>query len=145
MDPLTLIVTALATGAAVALKSVAEQAVKDAYAGLKQLILDQYGDKGDVTTAVASVEAKPESEARQALLKEELATAGADQDEKLLQLAQALLAQADPEGSKAGHYTIIGDGNVIGDDNVVTVIKQQAGKGATQIGQARDVKVRRDK
>ena len=40
MDPVTIIVTALALGAAAGLKPVAEQAVKDAYAGIKTLKSD---------------------------------------------------------------------------------------------------------
>ena len=42
MDPGTLIVTALALGAAAGLKATAEQAVKDTYSGLKRLIIDHY-------------------------------------------------------------------------------------------------------
>jgi hypothetical protein len=38
MDPLTSLVTALATGAAAALKPTVEQAVKDGYTALKGLI-----------------------------------------------------------------------------------------------------------
>jgi hypothetical protein len=38
MDPLTRLVTALAAGAAAALKPTVEQAVKDSYAALKGLI-----------------------------------------------------------------------------------------------------------
>ena len=38
MDPVSLIVTALATGAAAALKDTAGEAVKDAYSGLKSLL-----------------------------------------------------------------------------------------------------------
>ncbi|MCP4666470.1 MAG: hypothetical protein GY849_08880, partial [Deltaproteobacteria bacterium] len=45
------------------------------------------------------------------------------------------IAQADRGGT-----AVVGDGNVIGDGNVV--IKQQAGEGAVQIGQARDVTIR---
>ena len=43
MDPITIIVTALALGAAAGLKPTAEQAVKVAYAGLKKLIQDHNG------------------------------------------------------------------------------------------------------
>ena len=38
MDPITLIVTALAAGAALGVKDAASSAVKDAYAGLKALV-----------------------------------------------------------------------------------------------------------
>jgi predicted Rossmann fold nucleotide-binding protein DprA/Smf involved in DNA uptake len=148
MDPLTLIVTAVTVGAALGLKPVAEQAVKDAYAGLKRIIMDKYNDRKKVVPAVQNLEEDPESEGWKALLKEGLAKLEAGQDEELLQAAQDLLTKAGPEGEKVGSYTIIGDGNVIGSGNVVTVTKQHAGDGAIQIGQARDVsnlKTERDK
>lgn len=106
MDPLTLIVTAVATGAAVGLKPVAAQAVKDAYAGLKQLIIDRYGARGDVAKAVENVEGKPKSEGRKTMLQEELDAAGAAEDEELLQAARKLLEAADPQGAEAGRYEV---------------------------------------
>ena len=39
--------------------------------------------------------------------------------------------------------TVIGDGTVIGDKSVARVTKQQAGDGAIQTGQARDVDIQR--
>ena len=124
MDPLTVIITAAAMGAAAAAKDVAGSAVKAAYTGLKRLITDAYGHKGDVSTALAQLEAKPDSEGRKGTLKEELQAAGAGRDKKLLQAARALLAKADPDGTRQGIYTIIGDGNVIGSGNVVNVTTQ---------------------
>lgn len=145
MDPLSLIVTAVATGAALGLKPTVEQAIKDAYAGLKQLIIDRYGDRGDVAEAVENVESKPESEGRKAVLQEELEEAGAAEDEDVLEAAQALLEKADPEGAETGCYrvtvtasdhsvavgrdvhgsvtTIHGDGNVVGDHSESDVHK----------------------
>jgi hypothetical protein len=86
MDPITIIVTALALGAAAGLQLTAEQAVKDAYAGIKRLIQDKYQQ-----VSVALLEADPASEARQNVVKEDLAKAKADQDEEVLRQAQALL------------------------------------------------------
>lgn len=91
MDPITIIIGALAGGAAAAAKDVGKQAVKDAYRGLKALVVRKFGGKGDVTVALEQAEQKPDSEARQAMLKEELAGAGADQDQELVRQAQALL------------------------------------------------------
>ena len=140
MEPLTMIVTALTTGATAALGSVAGEAVKDAYAGLKRLILDRYGKQGDVSDAVETVEAETDADWPKARLQEALAETEAPQDEEVLAAAQALLTAADPQGARAGRYTsITGDGNVVGDDN--TVIDQKGGDGAVQIGQARDVDV----
>lgn len=86
MDPISIIVTALVAGAAAALKPMAEQAVKDVYAGIKGLIQRKYGHV-DVTM----LETDPASKARQAVVKEDLEKTDARQDEELLREAKALL------------------------------------------------------
>jgi hypothetical protein len=91
MDPVTMIVTALAAGAAASAQEVAAQAVKDSYAALKARILRKFGQKGDVGGAVEVVEGKPSSEPRKAVLREELEAAGAADDSETVQQAQALL------------------------------------------------------
>jgi len=91
MEPLTLLVTALVVGATEAVKSTAGQAIKDAYTGLKKLILDRYGSKGDTAQAVAQLENKPDSPGRKAVAQEELQAAGADQDQELVSRAAELL------------------------------------------------------
>jgi hypothetical protein len=85
MDPVTIVVTALTLGIAAGLKPTAEQAVKDAYEGLKQLIERRY----DVD--LGGLEKKPESEAQGAAVEESLSDAGADNDEELLDQAKALI------------------------------------------------------
>jgi hypothetical protein len=99
MDPITVIVGALVAGVAAAAKPTAEQAVKDAYAGLKALIQRKFGDRGDVAAAVEQVEAKPASEPRQAVLQEELAEAGAADDAEVLAAAKELLALMQPQAA----------------------------------------------
>ncbi len=86
MDPITVVVTALALGAAAGLKPVAEQAVKDSYAGLKALIQRKYSD-----VSLATLEGDPKSKARRAVVEEDLAKADAGQDEELLLKAKELL------------------------------------------------------
>jgi len=86
MDPVTIIATALALGAATGVKSVAEQAVKDCYEGLKSLVKARYP-----SVAVDLLEQKPESERRRKVVEEDLADAGVDQDEEALLKAKALL------------------------------------------------------
>ncbi len=98
MDPVTLIVTAVTAGAVAASKDVAAQAVKDGYAALKALIVRQFGQKVDVV----ALEKDPDSEARQAVLKEELETAGAAQDAEVVQQAQALLDLLKEHGLELG-------------------------------------------
>ncbi len=57
-DPEQKFLTALVAGAA----SVASAAVKDAYQGLKKLIVARFKSKSDIEGAIESVEQKPESE-----------------------------------------------------------------------------------
>ena len=102
MDPVTLIVTALATGAAAAAKDIGGDAVKTAYNRLKALIAKKFGDKPDVGDAVAQVEQKPESAGRKETLKEELQAAGADQDQELLAQVQAFLKLLEEKGVPTG-------------------------------------------
>ena len=87
MDPVTLIVIALALGAAAGLKSTAEQVVKDAYSGLKHLIIERYQV---VKPGVDLIESNPESENFKDTAKELLQTTDADQNEELLRQAQNL-------------------------------------------------------
>jgi hypothetical protein len=86
MDPVTSIVMALAAGAAAALKPVAEQVIKDGYAGLKALITRKYAQ-----VKIDQLEANPASKNRRGVVVEELAAAGADKDVEVLQQVQALL------------------------------------------------------
>jgi tetratricopeptide (TPR) repeat protein len=79
MEPITAIVTALALGAAAALKEGSGQAVKDTYAAVKELIQQKYGH-----ISLSQLEEKPECKNRRALVEGELAAAGAERDEVLL-------------------------------------------------------------
>ena len=86
MDPLTSIVTALAAGAAAALQSTVEQAVKDTYAALKALIQRKY-----TQVNLDQLEANPSSKSRRGVVEEDLKAVGADTDAEVLQQAQVLL------------------------------------------------------
>jgi hypothetical protein len=114
MDPLTILVTALVTGAAEKLKPTAGKVVEDAYAGLKGLLLRKFGEREDVGDALTKVEQKPDSEGRKAVLKEELEAVEAHTDEELLAAAKALLEKADPQGAQKGKYKIDFHGEVKG-------------------------------
>lgn len=91
MDPVTMIVTALAMGAASGAPSVGAQAIKDAYAGLKTLIVRRFGNKPDAQKAVEDLEKKPESAGRKATAEEELKDAGAGDDAEIIAAAQTLM------------------------------------------------------
>ena len=56
MDPLTLIVSALAAGASAASKDIVAQTVKDAYTALKDFILHRIASKPEVRDALQQVE-----------------------------------------------------------------------------------------
>jgi hypothetical protein len=86
MEPISLLVTAIVSGAAAALDGTAKQAVKDAYEGLKTLIRRKWGDVN-----VESVERDPKSVARREVLKEDLAKAGGTPDAQVLQQAQEVI------------------------------------------------------
>lgn len=86
MDAVSMIVTALATGAVAGLKPTAEQAIKDAYSGLKCLIHSRFSQI-DITP----LEQRPNSKIKQASVSEDLVDAGADRDEQVLLAAQALI------------------------------------------------------
>ena len=99
MDPIT---TAIVAGVVAGATKVATQGVADAYNGLKDLLKKKLGAQSEVVKAVEGVEAKPESAGRKETLKEEIASAKADQDAELLKAAQALLEKlkAQPDGAQ---------------------------------------------
>jgi hypothetical protein len=85
MEPVTVtIVTALAAGAAAAAKDVATKAVKDAYSGLRKLIVDRYQKAAPF---VEAVESNPTSEPEQKVLLNQLNQAHSDAEAKSLAVA----------------------------------------------------------
>jgi len=88
MDPISLIVTALATGAAAGLKPTAEKVISDAYEGLKGLLKRKYAR---TSATVPILEDDPASDAGKAVVRERLEEEGAGQDGEVLRQAQALL------------------------------------------------------
>ena len=59
LDPITLIVTALAAGAALGVTDAASSAVKDAYAGLKALVRKRFAGRPDAELVLAKHETAP--------------------------------------------------------------------------------------
>jgi hypothetical protein len=118
MDPITLIVTALAAGAALGAQDTVSAMVKDAYAGLKALVKKRLGGRPGGELVLAEHEQAPET--WQAPLMAELAESGADSDRDLIAAAQALLdLVGGPEG-RTGKYTVDvreAQGVQIGDHN----------------------------
>ncbi len=101
MEPtITFIVAAITAGIVAASRTVAEEVVKDAYQGLKQLIIDKYQVRKNLATAWQGAENDPGNEAWQQMLTQELKQAGADTDPEVLKAAQILnqlLVEHDPQ------------------------------------------------
>jgi hypothetical protein len=104
MDPITLIVTALAAGAAQGLKDSASSVVRDAYARLKALVKRRLASRPDGEVVLARHEKAPET--WQAPLIAELGQAGADHDADLVAAAQTLMNLVDEAGARAGKYAV---------------------------------------
>jgi len=134
MDPLSLIFSAVVSGAAAALKPTAEKAVKDGYEALKALIKRKW--RG---VALEPIERDPASEARQAVLKEDLQAQGGLADREVLEHAKALLAavkEHDPGAAEGAGVTIEDI-----DAGATANIEDVAGEGAVAI---RRVKANQD-
>lgn len=118
MEPITLILTALAAGAGLGLKDTASSAVTDAYNGLKALVRRKLADRPRGELVLAGHEEAPEVWDKP--LAGELTAAGAAQDQDLVSAAQALMALVDAAGSAAGKYQVVVHGSQgvqIGDHN----------------------------
>ena len=88
MDPLTAIITAIATGAAEALGATTKQIIQDLYASLKKHIQEKHPQ---ANSSLDALEKKPESASKRTSLQEDLQETDAAKDSELLKLAQALL------------------------------------------------------
>jgi len=121
MDPVTLIVTALAAGAASALQDGASDAVKNAYARLKALVAKRFADRPKGELVLAEHEAAPQTWEKP--LAAELSASGAEGDADLVGAAQALMSLVDEAGSRSGKYLVAVHGSQgvqIGDHNTQT-------------------------
>lgn len=104
MDPVTLVVTALAAGASAGFSGATTQAISDAYAELKQLLRRCFAGRGQDPQVLDVDETEPE--AWRAHLGRQFTTA--DVDDEVRAAAEQLLAAADPGrvGSAVGKYTV---------------------------------------
>jgi hypothetical protein len=125
MDPISLIVAALAAGASAALRDTAGQAVKDAYAGLKSLLRRKLPSEPGAESAVEKHDEAPEApDAWEQPLRDELDRTRVGDDEEVIRKAQELMALVDPDGARAGKYNVTisgGKGIVVGDHAQVTM------------------------
>lgn len=149
MDPVSALIASLVAGAVEAAKPTAAQLVKDAYAGLKSIITRKLGK---AAAPLQAVEEKPQSNIRQAALKEELEEAKADQDQEILKAMTTLLdalRQHAPESVSTitniqtgggavfqGPVTVGGGSTLVGRDQVINNISVHT---VDQVGQLTEV------
>jgi hypothetical protein len=121
MDPVTLIVTALASGAASALQDGASSAVKDAYARVTALVKRRFASRPKGELVLAEHQASPQTWKEP--MAAELSAAGAAGDADLVAAARALMNLIDEAGSQAGKYAVTirdSQGVLVGDHNTQT-------------------------
>ncbi len=83
MDPITTAIVA-------ALANLSKDAIKEGYGALKAALKKKFGDESELVDAVNKLEKKPDSEARKAIVQEELESAKVNDDPEILKLAQDL-------------------------------------------------------
>jgi hypothetical protein len=125
VDPITLIIAALAAGASTgvidALKDNAKDAAKAAYAKLRGLAGQRVAGNAVAETALAQYQANPKI--WEAPLTDELTKAGAANDTQLVAAAQALMDLLDRAGAKSSVYNVTisgGQGIQVGKGNKQT-------------------------
>jgi hypothetical protein len=120
MDPVTLIVTALGTGALKGTAEVATTAVRESYAGLKQLVWSKVAGKPSAELILAEYEADPET--FEMPVTKLLRDSGVAQDKAVIAAAMRLLELLDTRGARAGWDVHVrsSTGTVIGDNAHVT-------------------------
>lgn len=115
VDPVTLIVAALAAGASAGASTTASTAITDAYAGLKALIKKRFAGNTKAEEALADHEADPDTYDKP--LAKQIQATGADQNDEILRAAQELLKKADAAGVRTKYNVTVSGGTVgiIGD------------------------------
>ena len=104
MDPVSLaLITALGAGVTGSITTATQTTIAASYRALKDRLLTKIGSTHpEVAQALAKLETTPTSQARQAVLVEEVTAAQLPQDLELVKLAQMLLEQIPqaPAGSQ---------------------------------------------
>jgi len=112
MDPTTVILTALTSGAAAAAKDTAAQAVKDAYAALKSLITKHLHGDQPAQVALGAFEKDPET--WQKPIEKTIGESGIGVDPNVVAAAQRVLQLVHPEQHAQGKFNVQTTGTVQG-------------------------------
>jgi hypothetical protein len=121
MEPVSLIMSALAAGAVAGVQNTAGEAVKDAYRGLKAAVERIFRGRSSGQAALERHEENPDAWA--GALEAELVEVDAGQHADLIRAAQQLLALVDEVGARSGKYQVDlrgGRGVQVGDGNTMT-------------------------
>src|SRR5258706_5203095 len=111
-NAVTIILTALTSGAAASVKETTSAGVKDTYSGLKNLLQRRVEGKPKAQAALENHEEDPETYEKP--LAKALADAYIDQDQEILEVAKHLMALVHPQQVGMGKYNIQITGNVQG-------------------------------
>jgi Het-E N-terminal domain len=119
MDPITTAIVA-------ALAGLSNTVVKDAYEGLKAMIVRKFGNESDLAKAVEHLEKKPDSPGRAQMVTEEMAAAKGEGDGELLAAARLLLEkiQSQPDGQARIQQTVTGNQNIFSATGDITINRQ---------------------
>jgi len=113
MDPVTLIIAALAAGASAgaidALKDNTKEAAKAAYGKLLDLVKRRFRGNAKAEETLADHQGDPETYAKP--LAKKLTEAGAADDDELVAAAKALLELVDKAGAEHGKYNVTVSGS----------------------------------
>ena len=104
MEPVSLLLAALAAGVGAGVQDIAGSAVRDAYAKLREVLRRRFAGRPAAEEALAEHEKDPK--AYEPLLRKYVTETGADRDAEVLELAERVLALADSAGSAAGKYRV---------------------------------------
>jgi hypothetical protein len=118
MDAITLILTALTTGAALGTKDTASMAVQDAYTSLKATLKRRLAGREDGELTLSRFEQAPGT--WEGPLTAELVAVGVSKDADLVASAQMLMELIDAKGTREGKYVVQvhgGQGMQVGDHN----------------------------
>ena len=114
MDPVsTVIITAIVAGIASGSKDVAKKAVDDGYNGLKGILRRKFSADSQIMRAVEQAEKNPDSDARKAVLKEEVTAANVDQDSEVLSAAKSLIEMMKADQDLVQTVNQVASGNYI--------------------------------
>jgi hypothetical protein len=112
MDPVSVIVTALATGVSAGVSDSAKDVVSRVYGRLKAALVERFGDDPVAGTTLERHASNPDG--YEVPMRDVVAESGAADDAVIVELARELLSAADPAGAQVGKYNVQVSGGVVG-------------------------------